>query len=477
MTRAIQHPMSDERLDRLVTQLLAERAEDIAVTVLPMDAVVPRIGSGRRRSFSARRRQVLLAAAALLAVAVIGAMVVGSNLVRFTLPPNPEPPALVDPTSRPPEPLPTIVPGAAGLVFYNVYREIPAGEPGCEEADASHFDSCISNQIWVANPDGTDARELLPETDYSHLFTMSPDGRRMIFAAWGGANLAEVVGPEPELANVAVLSTEVHRPNCDGPCVSDGEFTFSPDGTRLAFVRLRTGAPEAGPGSVVALMDVETGAVTELASTAVSGHDGTNNRPAWSPDGTRLVFSRSSIGVPSAEDRLQDTALFVVDVDGSNLRHLVPLELTAKDAAWSPDGSLIAFSSAVEWLGIDQFGKRENWNVDSDVYTVRPDGSELRQLTDSGPDGVDRGAPVQVGASFSSWTVDGRIVFSLARWAGQGDSTNLPNEVWVMDADGGNQHQLNPSRLADFTAAGCLICPYPPEIQGLQYDAYWRPVP
>ena len=260
--------------------------------------------------------------------------------------------------------------------------------------------------------------------------------------------------------------------------MSDFEFTFSPDGTLLAFVRIRAGAPgAAGPDSVVAVMDLETRAVTELASTAVSGHEGTNAQPAWSPDGTRLVFSRSSIGVPTPEDRLQDTALFVVDVDGANLQQLVPLELTAKDAAWSPDGSLIAFTSAVAWLGVDEFGKRENWNVDSEVYIVRPDGSGLQQLTDSGPHGVDRGAPVQVGATFSSWTADGRLVYTLDRWAGQGDSTNLPVQVWVMDAGGGNPQQLNASRLSDFTAAGCMACPYPPEVQGIQFEAYWRALP
>ncbi len=485
MTRAIEHPMSDERLDRLVGQLLAERAEDIAVTALPVEAITPRIANRHRPTIHGGRRTMLMTAAALAIVLVVGTIVVGSGLLRFSLPPPPEPPGLVDRSSTPPEPPPTIVRGQGGLVFYTVYREIRAGDPGCDAGDANHFDSCISIRIWVANPDGTDARELLPDrTEDAQLVTMSVDGRRMIFTAWGGENeaayshyLADVVGPDPQLANVEVLSTEVHGPNCEGPCASDVEFSFSPDGARLAFVRHRAGASGAAvPDTVVAIMDMETRAVTELGSTAVSGHDGINTQPAWSPDGTRLVFSRNSIGVPTPEDRLQDTALFVVDADGANLRQLVPLELTARDGAWSPDGSLIAFTSAVEWLGVDEFGKRENWNVDSEVYTVRPDGSELQQVTDSGPHGVDRGAPVQVGATLASWTVDGRLVYTLARWAGQGDSTNLPVQVWVSDADGGNRQQLNPLRLAELTAAGCVSCPYPHEVQGLQYDAFWRPV-
>ena len=168
----------------------------------------------------------------------------------------------------------------------------------------------------------------------------------------------------------------------------------------------------------------------------------------------------------------------MVDVDGSNLRQLVDAALSARDAAWSPDGSTIAFTSAIAWLGVDQHsGKRENFNEDSDVYTVRADGSDLRRLTNFAPTRVDRGAPVQVGGHVDGWTRDGRIVFTLLKWAGEGDLTNLPPEVWIMDADGANARQLDGSSPAALNEVGCVDCPYPPGGDGSEFKAFWRPAP
>jgi TolB protein len=59
--------------------------------------------------------------------------------------------------------------------------------------------------------------------------------------------------------------------------------------------------------------------------------------PAWSPDGTRVAFTR-----------WQDPrGLYVIDEDGSN-ETLVFGWVAAKGAAWSPDGSRIAFT---RWYG------------------------------------------------------------------------------------------------------------------------------
>jgi Tol biopolymer transport system component len=62
-----------------------------------------------------------------------------------------------------------------------------------------------------------------------------------------------------------------------------------------------------------------------------------------------------------------------------------------------------------------------------DVYTMNPDGSNVRQLTNLGPDR---------GAFFESWSPDGRqIAFTIF-------SPNAPGQLWIMNADGGNQHIL-----------------------------------
>ena len=272
-----------------------------------------------------------------------------------------------------------------------------------------------------------------------------------------------------------VVSHEVLDDGCDGVCAFDAQFAISPDGTRLTYVRASRQGEE-DYSTVIAIQDVATGEVIELDATRASGRDGSNEAPVWSPDGRQLLFTRESISVATLDQRLPGTATFLVDADGSNLRQLTDTVLFGRDAAWSPDGSTIAFTSAIAWLGVDQYsGKRENFNEDSDVYTVRADGTDLRRLTNFAPARVDRGAPVQVGGHVDGWTWDGRIVFTLLRWAGEGDSTNLPPEVWIMDADGANARQLDGSSLAALSEVGCVDCPYPPGGNGLEFTAFWRP--
>lgn len=87
---------------------------------------------------------------------------------------------------------------------------------------------------------------------------------------------------------------------------------------------------------------------------------------SWSPDGKQLVFEveNSPRGRPA-----NSRALFVVDDDGSDLRQLTPWSLNAGDRPdWSPDGDLILFKAPAK-------GQHGN------LYTIKPDGSGLEQLT------------------------------------------------------------------------------------------------
>jgi hypothetical protein len=75
--------------------------------------------------------------------------------------------------------------------------------------------------------------------------------------------------------------------------------------------------------------------------------------PDWSPGGTRLVFIRGS-------------DLWTMDANGGNEALLVQ---NGNEPVWSPDGSLIAFDSY----------RGGNY----DIYTIRPDGTGLTNLTNS----------------------------------------------------------------------------------------------
>ena len=207
----------------------------------------------------------------------------------------------------------------------------------------------------------------------------------------------------------------------------DTDAVFSRDGTKIVF--MRKGA--------ITTMDLASGRVAELSLPA----DVWPEPPRWSPDGKQIVFS--------SYDKFQQmpsypndpvSAVFVVDADGQNLRKLSSTALPARHPDWSPDGSRIVFSSYVVKtvkLGPGNYAE----DVYQDVYTVRPDWTDLRRLTTDGF------------SSAATWMPDGRIMFTrqctVKRPSAASDPTDcsasrLAGGVWTMDADGGNAQLLLP---------------------------------
>jgi TolB protein len=80
--------------------------------------------------------------------------------------------------------------------------------------------------------------------------------------------------------------------------------------------------------------------------------------PALSPDGERIAFTK-------IEDN--NAEVYMMDVDGSNVRRLTDDAATDEYPVWSPDGEWLAFHS--------------NRAGNFDLYIMRPNGSDVRQLT------------------------------------------------------------------------------------------------
>src|SRR5436190_6585607 len=123
------------------------------------------------------------------------------------------------------------------------------------------------------------------------------------------------------------------------PGYMDKEPDYSPEGNRITFVRDR--------------QLVEAGASRNLAALFVVNVDGTGLRrltawdlsartPSWSPDGSGIVFASGDLVAPQGG---RSSQIFVIGTDGSGLR-----QLTSSDTAvtfwpsWSPDGSRIVFT-------------------------------------------------------------------------------------------------------------------------------------
>ena len=97
-------------------------------------------------------------------------------------------------------------------------------------------------------------------------------------------------------------------------------------------------------------------------------HPAREDMPVFSPNGKQIVFMSSREGYPS---------VFVVDVDGSNLRNLTPRPEDVMGPwmsffpGWSKNGQQIYFSA-----------QRPD-TPDVEVFVMNADGTGVRQLTDA----------------------------------------------------------------------------------------------
>jgi Tol biopolymer transport system component len=394
---------------------------------------------------------------ALVLAALVGtlALVAGSLTPRLlsVVAPSPTGPtstSVPGPTVSP-GPSPTQLAQAPGrLVAYTVLvRRDPCNRPLVGE--------CIDSQLWIANADGSSIRPLLGEGVTGDILGWSGDGSRLLLESSPGLLVTDPSGVVQQTFGGEV--TCPHAPK-DQPstrldfCTLAEGFSLSPDGTRIAFVR---GYGNLNGTSILAILDVATGTVTELGATKTTGGaegcearrdcQGTNDTPRWSPDGRSLVFARQVMS-PEPGSRWESAAIFTVGADGSGLQRVTPSGMYAFDPWWSPDGSTIAFVNTEFILNAKHTTVK---GMRDDVYTIGRDGSGMRRLTD---DGLTSG---------SLWTTTGRISFVRDGWN------------WVMDADGSNATRLD-FDLAQLTVAGCVVCRYPgpdPQIG----SAWWQPVP
>lgn len=236
--------------------------------------------------------------------------------------------------------------------------------------------------------------------------------------------------------------------------------------TALAVTALTgTAAPAhaAGPGTIGYTRDGGLWTVGEDGDGAERLTTGSTFR--WSPDGTRIAFVRDD-RAPGASS--PDENVYVVRADGTGLRRVTSAPTNQDAPSWSPDGTRLAFTSdnPPDEGGRDVYTLRStapygprvrvthtrgallaDWSstgllllgCEGQVCTVRPDGTGLRHLT----------ASLTHTHTPGSFSPDGRSIAYSSDEAADPD-TAPPLDLWRMAADGSA-----PTRLTD--AQGCCL--------------------
>ncbi|MFJ2948369.1 hypothetical protein ACIO8H_12110 [Streptomyces sp. NPDC087226] len=146
---------------------------------------------------------------------------------------------------------------------------------------------------------------------------------------------------------------------------------YTPDGRRIVVTRFEGEAGQRSQRIWTVDADGSNPAPMDLAGRAGTDWD---TDPTFSPDGTRLAFTRVSPGAVGGAGRI-----LVADVDdGAITGEIVPPagELTGRDAqpTWSSDGATLAFTRAEEIDGSG--GNKHVWTVPVDDLTDQNDLSE-----------------------------------------------------------------------------------------------------
>lgn len=115
-------------------------------------------------------------------------------------------------------------------------------------------------------------------------------------------------------------------------------------------------------------------------SVALMGKIGSANSPSFSPDGKSIAFISNLNGIPQ---------VWTMPASGGFPKLVTAFDDPVGFVTWSPDGNWLAFNVA------------PRGGLNEQIYIARPDGSELRRLTEGGKENNFLG----------DWTHDGKYIF------------------------------------------------------------------
>ncbi len=196
----------------------------------------------------------------------------------------------------------------------------------------------LNNFIYIMDSNGSNQKELIGPI-YSP--SISPDGKYIAFTAGGVPGVGVTPDDGIGIFIININGTNVKRIAYDYPRGLLESPSWSPDGMKIVFSR----------SGIITIMNADG---SNWISTEQTGYS-----PKWSPDGKYIAFLSDEIkghiyimniggtNVTYSSDHRYRGKAIIVNIDASNVTQLTFGDRWDYILDWSPDGNKIVFSSAV----------------------------------------------------------------------------------------------------------------------------------
>jgi Tol biopolymer transport system component len=155
-------------------------------------------------------------------------------------------------------------------------------------------------EIYVMDADGANQTRLTTNNAYDGNPVWSPDGKKIAYTKYSAYECEGCVGESEIYVMDADGSNQINLSN--SPAKFDVDFSWSPDGQKVAFTTVRDDPYETNDYNEIYITDVDGTNLMRLTTTSRAN----DMEPAWSPNGEKIAFS---------SDRDGNDEIYVIDAD------------------------------------------------------------------------------------------------------------------------------------------------------------------